>query len=175
VEGRFLNESSVAGLRSAVTSAIDDGISAVFIGDGPLGDAVALAAAIGTWSTEILIGVRLGYGAPHRAATLVAREMSTLDQIAGGRTLVVLAAPFSDDLPDVVALWRAMWIDGQSDIVNRPLPRRHGGPPIALDLTNGVTAPPTALAACDLILIGPDDAVPGAMPAGTDVCQIQNA
>jgi hypothetical protein len=156
VEGRFLSESTLDGLRSAARVARDDGLDAVFVGDSPLGDAITLAAALCTWSPDLLIGVRLTYGGAGRQPSLVAREMSTLDQLAPGRTLATLAAPFADDVVDVLALWRTLWV---------------GGPRIALDLTADHTPSPALLALADLALVAPT----GVHPAGIDVCQILNA
>jgi hypothetical protein len=63
--------------------------------------------------------------------------------------------------------------------INRPLPERVGGPPIALDLTDGpVTAPGPAtglLALCDLVLVPAGAAPPVALPPGVDVLEIQDA
>jgi hypothetical protein len=63
--------------------------------------------------------------------------------------------------------------------INRPLPERMGGPPIALDLTDSaVTTPGPAtglLALCDLVLVPAGAAPPFALPPGIDLCEIQGA
>jgi hypothetical protein len=169
VDGRFLNESSTPALRVAVRQAEQDGIDAVFLADGPLGDALTMAAAISTWSSTLLLGVRVSFGPEARQASLLARELTTLDLLAQGRAIVVL----EDSQPDLVTLWRDMWRNAgaESGAINRPAPHRPGGPLIALDLTRRSAPDPALLVECDLALVAPD----ADLPSGIDVCQIQDA
>jgi alkanesulfonate monooxygenase SsuD/methylene tetrahydromethanopterin reductase-like flavin-dependent oxidoreductase (luciferase family) len=187
VEGRFLGEDDVAGLVAAVEQAGRDGVDAVFLTDGVLGDAIVLAAGLARSAGDTLVGVRIGLGsAPHRHPTVLAREMTTLDLVSGGRSILAFMAPFSEATAEAITLCKAMWRDGiaSSDgphypavgAINRPLPSRPGGPPIALDLTAGPVPPPALLALCDLVLVPADGAAPPEpLPPGLDVCQIHRA
>ena len=51
VEGLFLDEPALPALRAAAVRSDGAGVDAVFLADGPLGDAVVLAAALGAWTT----------------------------------------------------------------------------------------------------------------------------
>ena len=117
-------------------------MSAVFVTTGPLGDAATLAAGLSTTTSTIQLGIRTNLSTePHRHPTVLAREMTTFDLISGGRSLLAFTPPFSDGVIEAIALCRAMWRDGvaASDgptypvagAINRPQPRRPGGPPIA--------------------------------------------
>lgn len=183
VEGRFLSQPTVEGLHSATQRAQADGVDAVFVTDGSLGDAIVLAAALGTRTPGVLVGVRVGLTAQsHRHPTALAREMTTLDLVCGGRTVLALMGPFTDATMEVVTLCRDMWRNGVAigegpyfpvpGAINRPGPHTEGGPPIALDLTDGSPAPPEFIAQCDLLLILSGASAPPALPSQVVVCQI---
>jgi alkanesulfonate monooxygenase SsuD/methylene tetrahydromethanopterin reductase-like flavin-dependent oxidoreductase (luciferase family) len=186
VEGLFLDELTVPALRTE--RARVDGVDAVFLADGPLGDAVVLAAALGAWTTGVRLGVRIGLGSqPHRHPTVLAREMTSLDLVTGGRSILAFTGPFTGAVSEAIALCRAMWTEGiavgegptypVAGAINRPRPERPGGPPIGLDLTDGsLPAPsPALLARCDLVLVPAGAAPPAGLPGGVDVCRIQGA
>ncbi len=108
--------------------------------DGPLGDAVVLATAVGSWVPDVLLGVRIDLGAqPHRHPTVLAREMTTFDRVSGGRAVLAFTGPFTEATVEAATLCRAMWTDGVAvgtgphypvaGAINRPLPERPGGPP----------------------------------------------
>jgi alkanesulfonate monooxygenase SsuD/methylene tetrahydromethanopterin reductase-like flavin-dependent oxidoreductase (luciferase family) len=186
VEGLFLDAPDVEALRGAAGQACRRGLDALFVADGPLGDAIVLAAGLGSWTDGVLLGVRAGlHAAVHRHPTLLAREMTTFDHVSGGRALLAFTGPFDDAVSEAIALCRDMWTEGiaSSDgprypvagAINRPLPRRPGGPPIALDLTDGSVAAPALVARCDLVLVPAGAAPPDALPHGVDVCQIHDA
>ena len=113
--------------------------------------------------------------------------MTTFDRVSGGRAILAFTGPFTEATTEAAALCRAMWTDGVAvgtgphypvaGAINRPLPERAGGPPIALDLTDGVGAAPPAdlLALCDLVLVPAGAARPGAVPPGVEVCEIEGA
>jgi alkanesulfonate monooxygenase SsuD/methylene tetrahydromethanopterin reductase-like flavin-dependent oxidoreductase (luciferase family) len=164
VEGRFLHARSVADLRQAALRAVEDGKGAIFVVDGPLGEATELAAALSVWVADVEIGVAATLGpAPHRHPALLAREMTTLDLLSRGRTMLAFRAPFDDATAEGVALCRTMWREGTAasegphypvaGAINRPGPHRGGGPPIALDLTDGSEAPPGLVDLVDFVLV----------------------
>jgi alkanesulfonate monooxygenase SsuD/methylene tetrahydromethanopterin reductase-like flavin-dependent oxidoreductase (luciferase family) len=187
VEGRFLDQLEVAALRAAVTRAGSDGIDAVFLTDSAVGDAIVLAAGVATAAAPgVLLGVRISLGdQPHRHPTVLAREMTTLDQVCAGRSVLAFAPPFSDATGEAITLCREMWRTGiatsegphypVAGAINRPLPARPGGPPIALDLSAGPPPEATLLRRCDLILVPAGAAPPPALPPGVDVCRMLGA
>jgi alkanesulfonate monooxygenase SsuD/methylene tetrahydromethanopterin reductase-like flavin-dependent oxidoreductase (luciferase family) len=188
VRGLFLAERDTGALRATAERAGRAGVDVLFLRDGPLGDAIVVATAVGSWVPGVLLGVRIDLGSrPHRHPAVLAREMTTFDRVSGGRAMLAFTAPFTGATAEAAALCRAMWTEGiavgtgphypVAGAVNRPLPEREGGPPIALDLTDGLgAAPPAALLAlCDLVLVPAAPATPGAAPPGVDVCEIQGA
>jgi alkanesulfonate monooxygenase SsuD/methylene tetrahydromethanopterin reductase-like flavin-dependent oxidoreductase (luciferase family) len=190
VEGLFLSGSDTAALRTAAERAGRAGIDVLFLRDGPLGDAIVLASAVGSWVPGILLGVRIDLETgPHRHPTLLAREMTTFDRVCGGRAVLAFTGPFTEATAEAMTLCREMWTNGVAvgagphypvaGAINRPLPERLGGPPIALDLTDGPTAGPGAatdlLALCDLVLVPGGVAAPATLPPGVEVCEILDA
>jgi len=186
VEGVFLDGPDLEALRVAVARAETTGVDAVFVADGPLGDAIVVAAGLSSGSAAVLFGVRVSLAAePHRHPTVLAREMTTFDHVCGGRSLLAFRGPFTEAIAEAVALCRDMWRIGVAvsdgpyyrvaGAINHPRPKRPGGPPIALDLTDGAIATPSLLAACDLVLVPAGAAPPSSLPPGTDVCQILGA
>jgi alkanesulfonate monooxygenase SsuD/methylene tetrahydromethanopterin reductase-like flavin-dependent oxidoreductase (luciferase family) len=182
VEGRFLNEPSVEALRAATERAREDGMGAVFLTDGPLGEALTLASALSAVTSGILLGVRTSLRA-HPA--LLARDMTTFDLVARGRTAVAFMGPHDAATVEAIGLCRGMWRDGIGvnagpffpvpGAVNRPRPFTAAGPLVALDLTDGLGAPTEVVAVCDVVLIAAGSPVPDALPPGVDVCQIHTA
>jgi alkanesulfonate monooxygenase SsuD/methylene tetrahydromethanopterin reductase-like flavin-dependent oxidoreductase (luciferase family) len=196
VQGRFLREPTVERLVAAATRAAANGIDAVFLTKGPLGDAITLAASLATISPKLLLGIRVNLATePHPHPTVLARDMTTLDLICGGRSLLAFTPPFADADADAgavieaIALCRAMWREGiaasegphypVAGAINRPRPAQPGGPRIALDATND--AAPTQLtaailAAADILLVPAGSPSPLLTPPpGLDLCQIQLA
>jgi alkanesulfonate monooxygenase SsuD/methylene tetrahydromethanopterin reductase-like flavin-dependent oxidoreductase (luciferase family) len=186
VEGRFLSPPSIEGLLAGATAARADRADVVFIAEGPLGDAIVLATALAVTIPEILVGVRINLTTEaHRHPALLGREMTTFDQVSGGRSVLAFIGPFSDATGEAIGLCRDMWRQGiaagegphypVAGAINRPGPCRDGGPPIALDLTDGASADASLLRLVDLVLIPAEGSAPPALPAGVDVCQIQDA
>ena len=181
----MLSQRDTAGLRAAAERAGRDGVEILIFENGPLGDAIVLATAVGSWVPGVLLGVRIDLGPePHRHPTVLAREMTTFDRVCGGRAVLVFSPPFTEATTEAATLCRTMWTDGVAagtgpyypvaGAINRPLPERVGGPPIALDLTAGAGAsrPPALLALCDLVLVAAGAAPPGVAPAGVALCEI---
>jgi len=184
VEGLFLDDLEIGALQASAGRARRHGVDAVFLADGPLGDAVVLAAGLAARIPELLFGVCYSLGPqPHRHPTILAREMTTLDHVTGGRVLLAFAGPFTDATYEAIILCREMWSMGIGvsegphfpavGAINRPLPERRGGPPLALDLTGGSEPDLAHLEACDLVLVPARGVPPDALPPGVQVCQIQ--
>jgi alkanesulfonate monooxygenase SsuD/methylene tetrahydromethanopterin reductase-like flavin-dependent oxidoreductase (luciferase family) len=171
VEGRFLQAPDATALRAAARRAEAEGADAVFLSDGPLGDAVVLAAGLSADTGHILLGVRVGpTSEAQRHPTIVAREMTTLDHLSGGRAVLAFTAPFTGAVSEAITLCRAMWRQGVAasegphypvaGAINRPTPISADSPLIALDLTDGATVPPALVELVDLLLTPAAD--PGA-------------
>jgi alkanesulfonate monooxygenase SsuD/methylene tetrahydromethanopterin reductase-like flavin-dependent oxidoreductase (luciferase family) len=198
VEGLFLGDPDVHALGASAERAQRDGVDVVFLVDGPLGDAIVITAGLaaalavragsGDQLPELLLGVRQSLGPePHRHPTVLAREMTTLDHVTGGRVLLAFTGPFTDAVCaatlEAVTLCRDMWRTGMgvgtgqrypaAGAVNLPLPQRPGGPPIALDLTDGSIPNGVLLGACDLVLVPVGALPPDALPPGVGVCWIR--
>jgi alkanesulfonate monooxygenase SsuD/methylene tetrahydromethanopterin reductase-like flavin-dependent oxidoreductase (luciferase family) len=173
VEGRFLQADDVAGLREEAAAAEAQGATAVFLSAGPLGDPIVLAAGLEDVVPEMLLGARISLGGQsERHPAMLARDMTSLDLVCGGRSVLCFAPPFTDELAEAISLCRALWrgagelaTDGPSFPVraaaNRTRPAGEGSPLVALDLTEGDELP-AALAGgagvVDLLLRPTDDA-----------------
>ena len=149
MEGLFLSDLDVDALQAGALRARDDGVGVVFLTDGPLGDAIVLAAGLAArWTAEpggstrpagvpdLFFGVRQQLGpVPHRHPTVLAREMTTLDHVTGGQAMLAFMGPFTPSVSaataEAVTLCRDMWRKGigvsggpqypAAGAVNRPL------------------------------------------------------
>ena len=161
MEGRFLQAGGVAGLRAQALRAVDEDTGVVFVDDGPLGDPLVLLAGLSPSVPRLLLGARLGLERDGRHPALLARDVTSLDLVCGGRSVVCFAPPFDDRLIEAIALCRALWREGRAasggprypvhDAVNRPCPDGPG-PRVALDLTGGAAPPDAVAAAVDLLV-----------------------
>lgn len=157
----------MAGLREEAGQAAAQGAGAVFLSAGPLGDPIVLAAGLHDAVPEMLLGARISLSAQEqvqRHPALLARDMTSLDLVCGGRSVLCFAPPFTDELAEAISLCRALWgragevaTDGPSFPVraaaNRTRPAREGSPLVALDLTERDQLPAAlAGAAVDLLL-----------------------
>jgi alkanesulfonate monooxygenase SsuD/methylene tetrahydromethanopterin reductase-like flavin-dependent oxidoreductase (luciferase family) len=161
VEGRFLQADDAAGLRDDAVRAEGEGAGVVFVSEGALGDPIVLAAGLSASVTRALVGVRLTLSPHGRHPAVLAREVTTLDLVCAGRTVLCFMPPFDERLAEAISLCRAMWRDGVAvsegplfpvpGAVNRPRPAE-GSPLVALDLTGGEPLPPTLAALADLLV-----------------------
>ena len=144
----------------------------MFLSRANLGDPFVLAAGLSPSVPGVLLGVRLGLSEDGRHPAMLAREVTSLDLVSGGRSVLCFVAPFSDRLVEAIALCRVMWREGETDsegphfpvhsAVNRPRPAGDGSPLVALDLTNGDVPPPAILSrAADLLVHRTDDPATG--------------
>jgi alkanesulfonate monooxygenase SsuD/methylene tetrahydromethanopterin reductase-like flavin-dependent oxidoreductase (luciferase family) len=142
---RVLQAADVAGLRAEALRAAQEGMEAVLVGEGPLGDPFVLLASLSDAVPGVWLGARVVLDDEGRHPALLAREITSLDLVCGGRTLLCFAPPFGEGLGEAMGLCRAMWRDGTAtsdgpvypvaNAVNRPKPAGQGSPLIALDLT----------------------------------------
>ena len=142
---RILEAEDVAGLRAEAARARKDGIGAVRLASGPLGDPFVLLAGLSDAMPGVTLVARVVLSEDGRHPTLLAREATSLDLVDGGRTVLCFAPPFDEGLDEAIGICRAMWRDGTATnegpiypvtgAVNRPRPAGEGSPLIALDLT----------------------------------------
>jgi alkanesulfonate monooxygenase SsuD/methylene tetrahydromethanopterin reductase-like flavin-dependent oxidoreductase (luciferase family) len=167
VDGWFLPSDDVVAMREAADAAVRGGAAALIVREAPAGDPLVLAGALASTVSEALLGVCVGLDdtaeGQRRHPTVLARDMTALDLLCNGRSLLCFAPPFGSAHLEAVALCRAMWRAGRAEspgpiypvpgALNRPQPAGEGSPRLALDLTAGEHYVPSALAeAVDYLL-----------------------
>jgi alkanesulfonate monooxygenase SsuD/methylene tetrahydromethanopterin reductase-like flavin-dependent oxidoreductase (luciferase family) len=162
MRGRFLLAGDVAGLRAQARQAAAQGADAVFVPTGPLGDPVVLAAGLSSVVPGPLLGVRTEPGSGDRHPALLARDMTSLDLVCGGRSVLCFGPPFDERLAETVSVCRGLWRAGEfvSDgplfpvraPANRARPMGERSPLIAFDLTVGDEPPASMVGVADLLL-----------------------
>jgi alkanesulfonate monooxygenase SsuD/methylene tetrahydromethanopterin reductase-like flavin-dependent oxidoreductase (luciferase family) len=162
MNGRFLRGADAAGLRAEAARAAEQGAGAVFVRQGPLGDPIVLAAGLSSSVPGLLLGVRMALGPAERHPALLARDVTSLDLVCGGRSVLCFAPPFDEPLQEAVFLCRALWrageleSDGPRFPVRAPAARaRPAGdhsPLIAFDLTGGDELPVSVAGSGDIAL-----------------------
>jgi alkanesulfonate monooxygenase SsuD/methylene tetrahydromethanopterin reductase-like flavin-dependent oxidoreductase (luciferase family) len=135
----------IAALRAEAVRAQQEGIGAVLVGPGPLGDPFVLLAGLSDAVPGVTLVARVVLGEDGRHPSLLAREATSLDLVDGGRTVLCLGPPFGAGLDEAIGICRAMWREGTATsdgpvypvagAVNRPAPVGEGSPLLALDLT----------------------------------------
>jgi alkanesulfonate monooxygenase SsuD/methylene tetrahydromethanopterin reductase-like flavin-dependent oxidoreductase (luciferase family) len=140
-----LQAEDVAALRDEAVRAKEDGIGAVVVGPGPLGDPFVLLAGLSEAVPGLTLAARVVLGEDGRHPTLLAREATSLDLVDGGRTVLCFGPPFGEGLDEAIRICRAMWREGTAtnegpvypvaDGLNRPGPAGGGSPLVALDLS----------------------------------------
>ena len=176
VEGWFLKGDDVVGMQERAVAAHAAGAGALIVRDGLAGDPLVLAGALACTVPQGLLGVRVGLdGGDSRHPAVLARDMTSLDLLCNGRSLLCFAPPFGPAQAEAIALCREMWTAGMAQsagpiypvpaAVNRPKPAAPNSPRLALDLTAGEDAPdPVLTEAVDYLLR------PGRAP---DVCVLE--
>jgi alkanesulfonate monooxygenase SsuD/methylene tetrahydromethanopterin reductase-like flavin-dependent oxidoreductase (luciferase family) len=142
---RLLQAQDLEALRADAVRAREEGVGAVMVGPGPLGDPFVLLAGLSDALPELILAARVVLGEDGRHPTLLAREATSLDLVDGGRTVLCLGPPFGEGLDEAIGICRAMWREGTATsdgpvypvagALNRPGPAGEGSPLIALDLT----------------------------------------
>lgn len=142
---RLLQADDALGLRAEAMQAMQEGVEAVMVGSGPMGDPFVLLAGLSDAIPGLTLAPRVVLGEDGRHPTLLAREATSLDLVDAGRTVLCLGPPFGEGLEEAIGLCRAMWREGAGSsegpvypvaaAVNRPRPAGEDSPLIALDLT----------------------------------------
>jgi alkanesulfonate monooxygenase SsuD/methylene tetrahydromethanopterin reductase-like flavin-dependent oxidoreductase (luciferase family) len=162
VEGRFLQANDTAGLRTEATRASAEGAAAVFLSESALGDPIVLAAGLAPAVPRVLLGARVELGRRERHPAMIARDITGLDLVSGGRSVLCFTAPFTEPLVEAIVLCRALWHSGEAvhggphfpvqAAANRARPTGGESPLIALDLSAGDELPDFLVGAADLLL-----------------------
>lgn len=140
------------------------GVGAVFVDEGLLGDPIVLAAGLTAVVADVLVGVRLRPAEGVRHPAMLSRDFTSLDLISRGRSVLCLMPPFApaDRLVEGVRLCRALWREG--DVIsagpyfqvhaalNRARPAGADSPLVALDLTESDDVPGPLLDLADVVL-----------------------
>jgi alkanesulfonate monooxygenase SsuD/methylene tetrahydromethanopterin reductase-like flavin-dependent oxidoreductase (luciferase family) len=147
VDAYLLEAGDVATLREQADQAVAGGAAAVFVTEGSLGDPIVVAAGLAATVPGVRLGARLHFSGGGRHPAMLARELTSLDLVCGGRSVVCFTPPFTDTLAEAITLCRALWRDGEVAIDGPAFPvhagrnraRPQGGaddsPLIALDFT----------------------------------------
>ena len=164
-------------LRVDAIRAEQEGMHAVLLGRGPLGDPFVLLAGLSDVVPGLWLGARVTLSAGTEQArhpAVLAREATSLDLVCGGRTILCIGPPFGEGLEEAISLCRAMWREGTATsegpvypvpgAVNRPRPAGDASPLIAVDLRGSGARDEAggAAASADLVVLradGGDDAV----------------
>jgi alkanesulfonate monooxygenase SsuD/methylene tetrahydromethanopterin reductase-like flavin-dependent oxidoreductase (luciferase family) len=147
-------------MRERASSAEAARAGALFVREGPGGDPLVFAGALSSDVSESLLGVCVGLGGgegwERRHPTVLARDMTSLDLLCNGRSLLCFTPPFGSAHLEAIALCREMWRAGKAEsagpiypvpgAVNRPRPAGESSPRLALDLTAGEPEVPPELA-----------------------------
>ena len=93
---------------------------------------------------------------------MLARDITCLDLVSGGRSVLCFAPPFTEPLAEAISLCRALWLSGEvvhegphfpvRAAANRARPAGPRSPLIALDLSAGDALPAFLVGAADLLL-----------------------
>jgi alkanesulfonate monooxygenase SsuD/methylene tetrahydromethanopterin reductase-like flavin-dependent oxidoreductase (luciferase family) len=177
VEGWFLPGDDVVGMRERAVAAEDEGVGALIVREGPAGDPLVLVGALASTVSQGLLGVCVGLdGTERRHPTVLARDMTSLDLLCKGRSLLCFAPPFGPAHLEAIALCRQMWEAGTAasegpiypvpGAVNRPRPAAEHSPRLALDLTTAGGAVPRGLTEAVDYLLRPGP--------GPDVCLLEH-
>jgi alkanesulfonate monooxygenase SsuD/methylene tetrahydromethanopterin reductase-like flavin-dependent oxidoreductase (luciferase family) len=171
VDARFLQADDVGGLRAEAVRAGADRADVLFVSRGPLGDPFVLAAGLSLSVPRVLVGVRLGLAEDGRHPAMLAREVTSLDLVCGGRSVLCFIPPFDGRLAEAIQLCRALWREGEAEntgphfpvraALNRPRPAGRRSPLVALDLTGGDELPAVLSGAADLVVHGTDETAVG--------------
>jgi alkanesulfonate monooxygenase SsuD/methylene tetrahydromethanopterin reductase-like flavin-dependent oxidoreductase (luciferase family) len=140
-----LQAKDLPSLRAEAVRAKEEGVGAVMVGSGPLGDPFVLLGGLNDAVPGLTLTARVVLGEDGRHPSLLAREATSLDLVDGGRTVLCFGPPFGEGLNEAIEICRAMWREGVAtsdgpvypvaDAVNRPGPAGDGSPLLALDLT----------------------------------------
>jgi alkanesulfonate monooxygenase SsuD/methylene tetrahydromethanopterin reductase-like flavin-dependent oxidoreductase (luciferase family) len=134
----------------------------VFLSESALGDPIVLAAGLAPGVPRVLLGARVELGPQERHPAMLARDITCLDLVCGGRSVLCFAPPFTEPLAEAIHLCRALWLSGEAvqggphfpvqAAPNRARPAGEGSPLIALDLSAGHELPDFLVGAADLLL-----------------------
>ena len=134
----------------------------MFLRASAVGDPIVLAAGLAPVVPRVLLGARVELGRQERHPAMLARDITCLDLVCGGRSILCFAPPFSEPLAEAISLCRALWLSGEAvrggphfpvqAAANRARPAAEQSPLIALDLSAGDKLPDSLVGTADLLL-----------------------
>ena len=134
----------------------------MFLSQSALGDPIVLASGLAPGVPRVLLGARFELGRQERHPALLARDMTCLDLLSGGRSVLCFAPPFTEPsgggdppVPGPVRAGEAVHGGPRFPVraaANRARPAGEGSPLIALDLTAGDELPGFLVGSADLLL-----------------------
>jgi hypothetical protein len=161
VEGHFLRADTMAELRAQALRAQAGRAAAVFVSQGPLGDPIVLAAGLADLVPEVQLGVHIGLAEDGRHPAMLARDLTSLDLVCQGRSVLCFQPPFTEPLAEAITLCRALWHVGAvasgaphfpaQAPASRARPSSEETPLVGLDLTEGDASPSSPGVPSDLI------------------------
>lgn len=163
VEAHLLEAGDVTTLREQAVRAAAGGAAAVLATEGPLGDPLVLVAGLAAAVPAVQLGVRVTLSGQGRHPAMLARDMTSLDLVCGGRSFVCFRPPFAGPAAEAITLCRALWREGEVTSVGSQYPIRAArnrarpadgdvSPLVALDLTGGDAMPDSLRGLVDLVL-----------------------
>ena len=134
----------------------------MFLRAGAAGDPIVLAAGLAPVVPRVLLGARVELGRQERHPAMLARDITCLDLVCGGRSILCFAPPFREPLAEAISLCRALWLSAEAvhggphfpvqAAANRARPPAEQSPLIALDLSAGDELPDSLVGTADLLL-----------------------
>lgn len=156
--------------RAAAVAAEEAGAGAVWSAPGGADPCVVVGSLVPA-TASILLGVESGLGATDRMPSVLARDVTALDVLSGGRAAVLLAGDDLGLLAEAVTVCRLLFTgdapsyEGRhytlAGAANLPPPARPGGPPILVAPPQGASPAEAgaALGGADAVVVsgGPAD------------------
>ena len=114
VEGRFLQAGDTAGLRAEAVQAEAEGAAAVFLRAGDWATPSSWRPGWRPIVPRVLLGARVQLVPQERHPAMLARDITSLDLVSGGRSILCFAPPFIESLEEAISVCRALWRSGEA-------------------------------------------------------------
>jgi alkanesulfonate monooxygenase SsuD/methylene tetrahydromethanopterin reductase-like flavin-dependent oxidoreductase (luciferase family) len=153
------------GWRDAAVAVEAGRAGAIWIAAGE-DDPCTLAGSLVPFTTSVLLGAVTGCAPSDRHPSILARDVTALDVLSGGRAVVQLTGDDVGRLAEAAQVCRLLFTEdspsyrgrhfGLESAANRPPPVRAGGPPIVVAPDEGVGADEAgrALSGVDAVVVG---------------------
>ena len=160
----------IEGWRAVAVAVEASGAGAIWIAAGEE-DPCTLAGSLVCLTTSVLLGAVTGCAPTDRPPSILARDVTALDVLSGGRAAVQLAGDDVDRLAEAAHVCRLLFTEDSPSYrghhfvlegaANRPPPVRSGGPPIVVAPGEGAMTDEAAraLSGVDAVVVGGGPAV----------------